>query len=100
MSERPAKGVFTSWFEASISSVKAEELFVQNEELTLGEEAEWTAEQLKQDGVFRSLWGPALQMLKEMDSVGHHNSNGQEIRAPKTEAPTKRREDDPSYSFW
>ncbi|KAL8355503.1 hypothetical protein RB601_001024 [Gaeumannomyces tritici] len=68
--ECPEEGRASAWFEGSLSSAKAEDLFKANERLGLGEEAAWTVASMKQDGCFRALWEPALSMVKAMDHIG------------------------------
>lgn len=58
------------WFEASLSSAKAEAFFEANESLGIGEEAAWTVESMEEAGCFKALWEPALAMVKQMDHIG------------------------------
>lgn len=65
-----------SWYEASISSIKADELLKQNNTLELGDEATWTAETLENMGAAKSIYLPACEMIKQMNGIGYHNDNG------------------------
>ncbi|KAK0734901.1 hypothetical protein B0T26DRAFT_845453 [Lasiosphaeria miniovina] len=70
------EGEFPRWYEASITSTRAEALFLQNKSLRLGQKAEWDANTLLEQHIFEDIYGPALQMLKTMDHVGgNDNSN-------------------------
>ncbi|KAK0703161.1 hypothetical protein B0T26DRAFT_791920 [Lasiosphaeria miniovina] len=70
------EGEFPRWYEASITSTRAEALFLQNKSLGLGQKAEWDANTLLEQHIFEDIYGPALQMLKTMDHVGgNDNSN-------------------------
>ncbi|KAF5617440.1 hypothetical protein F52700_12635 [Fusarium sp. NRRL 52700] len=73
----PGNGPPGQWFETSISSVRAEEIFQENTGLEFGDKTHWTPEVLHQQGVFRAISEPALQMVTKMDHVGDSNSNGQ-----------------------
>ncbi|KAL8387577.1 hypothetical protein RB595_009814 [Gaeumannomyces hyphopodioides] len=68
--ECPKDGRASVWFEGSLSSAKAEDLFNANESLGLGEEAAWTVESMEKDGCFKALWEPALAMVKAIDHIG------------------------------
>lgn len=70
------EGEFPRWYEASITSTRAEALFLQNKPLRLGQKAKWDANTLLEQHIFEDIFGPALQMLKTMDHVGgNDNSN-------------------------
>ena len=77
-------GVFTSWYEASISSARAEELFKENETMTTGDESSWDTNTLTAAGVLDAVSGAALGMVRAMDGVGAKVDNGQscKFRAP------------------
>ncbi|KAF5552731.1 hypothetical protein FPHYL_8879 [Fusarium phyllophilum] len=77
----PANGRPGQWFETSISSVRAEEIFQENIGLEFGDKTHWTPEILHHQGVFRAISEPALQMVRKMDHVGDSNSNGQGPRS-------------------
>ncbi|KAH6670732.1 hypothetical protein B0J14DRAFT_102216 [Halenospora varia] len=69
-------GQMSSWYEVSISSVKADELFKQNEILELGDEAGWSPESISKLNAAQALYLPACEMLKQMDGIGYHSDNG------------------------
>ncbi|KAF5006544.1 hypothetical protein FDECE_7086 [Fusarium decemcellulare] len=98
----PGKGTPTQWFEASISSTRAEELMKENMSLKFGDSTKWTPEKLKEEGVMKALCEPALRMVRQMDRVGATNQNGQGPRTGQriydTIADSKDREKD--YQFW
>ncbi|KAJ9428652.1 hypothetical protein FOXG_00650 [Fusarium oxysporum f. sp. lycopersici 4287] len=73
----PENGRPGQWFETSISSTRAEEIFQENMGLEFGDKTHWTPETLQHQGVFRAIAEPALQMVSPMDHVGDSNSNGQ-----------------------
>lgn len=88
------------WFEASLSSAKAEALFKTNESLGLGEEAAWTVESMEEAGCFKALWEPALAMVKQMDHIGVETwaaRGGREAKAEKAPREEKGVDDD---GFW
>lgn len=70
------KGLANTWYEASISSARAERVFKENAGMEFGDEASWTADKLKEEGVFKNLYLPAIGMLEQMDGVGSGNDNG------------------------
>jgi hypothetical protein len=84
------------WYEASVSSAKAEELLKQNTTLELGDEAEWTPEKLEELDAASAMYIPACEMVKQMDGVGLHNDNGIDLQEASTEqaCPPK------PYVFW
>lgn len=45
----PVTGEFAQWFEASVSSVRLEELLQQNQVLVPGDEVDWTVHQIEQE---------------------------------------------------
>ena len=71
------KGVANVWYEASISSVRAEKAFQENANIEFGEVVEWTEKELRDEGVFRDLYRPAIAMVEGMDQIGAGNDNGQ-----------------------
>lgn len=99
-------GRVASWYEASVSSARADDLFRQNETLRVGDEPDWTVERLQEAGVFRDLYGPAAAMVKRMDGVGVLGDNGQGerlSRAPGTRgaaADALKGAESPRRSFW
>lgn len=75
---RAGKGVAARWYEASVISTTMERLFRENETLNLGEKTSWDLQTLQIYGgedVFSALYGPALQMLSQMDQVGGNDCN-------------------------
>lgn len=75
---RVGKGGEQRWYEASVSSLNLEKLLAKNKSLKIGERAEWSQSDLRQNGILESLCCPALQMLKYMDQVGGMENNHQE----------------------
>ncbi len=73
--ENRDKGDFQRWYEAAVVSTDLEELCRKNLSLKLGEKADWDVQDLKNRGVLRDLYGPALQMVCAMDHVGRHDDN-------------------------
>lgn len=84
--DSPETGVFSQWFEASISSARLEELLQQNERLIPGEEADWTVEQVQKEGLLGELTDEAFAIVKEIDGVGVLCDNGHEKRKSRDEA--------------
>ncbi|KAF7558889.1 hypothetical protein G7046_g5266 [Stylonectria norvegica] len=79
----PGEGCPTQWFEAAITSTRAEELLMENVELEVGDKTSWTPEQFQKEGAFDQLCEPTLRMIAQMDEVGRTNNNG---FRPKAEA--------------
>ncbi|CAK7268289.1 hypothetical protein SEPCBS119000_002984 [Sporothrix epigloea] len=76
--DNPSRGVFTSWYEASVVSAAAEAAFRENETLQVGEVASWgTMGTAALDEMYESAFRPALQLVQEMDGVGVLVDNGQ-----------------------
>ncbi len=73
--ESRAKGEFPRWYEAAVVSPELDNMYQQNLFLKVGEKAEWDVEDLKARGLLRSIYSPALQMLRTMDHVGRHDDN-------------------------
>lgn len=73
-------GEFSQWYEATISSVRLEELLRQNAELIPGEQAGWDAEQMAQEGLFKDLYEHAASVIQQMDGVGLVCNNGYDMR--------------------
>ncbi len=80
--DRGAKGEAQYWYEASIVSPLIEALFRQNKSLEFGQKTEYTAATL-QAGLFRTLYGPAIEMVKLMDQMGHNENNHAPWSPPK-----------------
>jgi len=105
MTEAVARGVFSSWYEASVSSVKAEEIFVENEGIATGDESQWDIGTLSAAGVLEALYTPALEMVRQMDGVGATVDNGQggRYRAPAwnvRQAEARREAEASGGEFW
>ncbi|KAF4419506.1 hypothetical protein FACUT_11412 [Fusarium acutatum] len=77
----PGNGRPSQWFETSISSIRAEDIFQENIDLEFGDKTHWTPEILHHQGVFKAISEPALQMVRKMDHVGDSNLNGQGPRS-------------------
>lgn len=71
------------WHEVSISSVVANEMFEENTNLEVGNDASWTPEILSKCEAAQAMYLPALTMLKQMDGVGYHNDHGYPEESPK-----------------
>lgn len=85
----------TSWYEISIESPTLNEMFEENTKLDIGAEISYTTEQDTQPLLIQHLCLPACQMLKHLDGVGFHNSNGITVeRHPKLQPIN------PPYQFW
>jgi len=78
------KGIFSCWYEASVSSAKAEAIFAENETLAIGDESRWDVGTLTVAGVLEAVYKPALEMIRQMDGVGAKVDNGQgsKLQAP------------------
>ncbi|RSL46208.1 hypothetical protein CEP53_010432 [Fusarium sp. AF-6] len=99
----PGKGSPTQWFEAHISSTRAEEIFKENLSLEFGEKTRWTAEKLMEDGVLSALCEPALRMATKMDHIGESNSTSQGFRTTGRQAYgtiDSTRDGKQEYQFW
>lgn len=73
-------GVFSQWYEVSISSVRLEEILKQNENLVPGDHANWTVDQLQEEGIFTDLYNQAVEVVKRINGVGVDCDNGIEER--------------------
>lgn len=82
-------GIFSQWFEASVSSVGLEEVFKENESMIPGDEAKWTVEQLTEENVLQEL-SVAFEIVKKIDGLGvecdshyaqRHDSRAKALRA-------------------
>ncbi|CAK7210431.1 hypothetical protein SCUCBS95973_000781 [Sporothrix curviconia] len=79
--DNPARGMFTSWYEASVVSAEAEAAFRENETLPVGEMAAWGGVGTSAlDEMYESAFRPALQLVQKMDGVGVLVDNGQADR--------------------
>lgn len=81
--DNPLTGEFAQWFEASVSSVRLEELLQQNQDLVPGDEADWSVEQIEQEKLLTDIYQQAAEIVKKMDGVGVECDNGHELRRPK-----------------
>ncbi|KAK4136680.1 hypothetical protein BT67DRAFT_454463 [Trichocladium antarcticum] len=73
--QRRSKGEVPRWYEAAVVSPAAEDLFQQNLSLGLGDKTGWDVGTLRERGILRGVYGPALQMVREMDHVGRSDDN-------------------------
>ncbi|THV51558.1 hypothetical protein BGAL_0107g00310 [Botrytis galanthina] len=76
--EKRELNVETNWQEISITSVAMDKLLQQNMTLELGEEVQWTVQDLAAKKVSNTLIKPACTMLAQMDGVGFYN-DGQDL---------------------
>lgn len=70
LSDNLETGVFSQWFEVTVSSVRLEELLEQNKRLIPGDEAEWTVEQLQQENLLTEIYQQTAEVVKKMNGVG------------------------------
>lgn len=83
-------GIFSQWFEASVSSARLEELLEQNKSLIPGDEAEWTVEQLLQENLLAELYQQTAEIVKKINGIGVICDNAHEKRPrPKKSGPYK-----------
>jgi hypothetical protein len=68
-------GCPNTWYEAYLTSVRAEKVFQENQQLELGDEAQWSAQDMSGEGVFSALIAASLEMVKQMDMIGSNGSN-------------------------
>ncbi|KIH86304.1 hypothetical protein SPBR_08115 [Sporothrix brasiliensis 5110] len=74
----PRRGVFTTWYEASVVSAAAEAAFQENEKLPLGCVAAWgSGGSNAREEMYEAAFGPALKLVQKMDGVGVLIDNGQ-----------------------
>lgn len=66
------------WFEAYVTSNKADEALVENSQLAFAEEASWTFESLKESAAFKDLLEHAANTVRQMDGVGFWVNNQQD----------------------
>ncbi|CAG9971242.1 unnamed protein product, partial [Clonostachys byssicola] len=67
------KSGLDEWYEVSLSSSKADDVFRGNMNLGFGESAGWELSEL--DGIWADICRPALDMLSQMDDIGGANDN-------------------------
>lgn len=77
-SEKPG---LVHWYEVSISSAELKSILEENQKLEVGEEAKWSPKEISQSGIAKSIYLPALEMLKKMDGIGQYNHNGLDVRS-------------------
>ncbi|CAK7216811.1 hypothetical protein SBRCBS47491_002954 [Sporothrix bragantina] len=81
LADNPTRGMFTSWYEASLVSAEAEAAFQENEALPVGEMATWGGVGTAAlDDMYESAFRPALRLVQKMDGVGVLVDNGQSER--------------------
>lgn len=86
----------TTWWEASVSSVKLDKAFEENNGLELGDAPTWTLEDLLASEVTAALCVPACDMVKQMDVVGQYNYN----RVSQSALEKNNREAPNADKFW
>lgn len=99
----PGKGSPTQWFEAHVSSTRAEEIFEENLGLVFGERTGWTAEKMLKDGMLSAVCEPALRMVTQMDHIGESNSTSQGFQTTGGQAYgtiESTRDGKQEYQFW
>ncbi|OBS26464.1 hypothetical protein FPOA_00407 [Fusarium poae] len=98
----PGSGRVGQWFEATISSVRAEHELQENVGLELGEKTSWSSDSLERHGAFRAICEPAIRMVRHMDTVGNSNANGHGTRTdqPFFDAVEDSRKRAKNYSYW
>ncbi|KAK4193382.1 hypothetical protein QBC35DRAFT_481420 [Podospora australis] len=74
--KQEARGNFHRWYEAAVLSAALEKTFELNAHIKIGEKADWHSKTLKEEGVFLSLYSPAMKMLAQMDNHGRMDDNG------------------------
>ncbi|KAJ4271761.1 hypothetical protein NW762_000467 [Fusarium torreyae] len=98
----PEDGLLGQWFEASVSSIRAEELLKENAELEFGERSRWTPDTMEREGALKAVCEPALRMVSQMDQVGSSNENGHGPRTDRRAYDTiqESKERDKKAFFW
>ncbi|KAH7410920.1 hypothetical protein BKA64DRAFT_741554 [Cadophora sp. MPI-SDFR-AT-0126] len=79
--DQPPIKKLTTWYEASVTSIKLDSFLKQNENLDLGDETAWTLEDTANMEVSKAIYSPALEMLKQMDGIGQNGHNGSDYRS-------------------
>lgn len=74
----PNEGRFPAWFEAHITSDRANNALEENSSLGFAEEAAWTPEDLQDSGAIDDLLQSAANTVKRMDGVGFWVNNLQD----------------------
>ncbi|RFN53040.1 hypothetical protein FIE12Z_2623 [Fusarium flagelliforme] len=95
-------GQIGQWYEASISSIKAEDVLQENVGLELGEQTSWSTDELKRHGAFKAVCEPAIRMVRQMDKVGNSNENGHGTQTdqPPFDAIQYLEDKEKKYSYW
>ncbi|KAJ4137777.1 hypothetical protein NW768_003367 [Fusarium equiseti] len=98
----PRHGQIPQWYEATISSIKAEDVLQENVGLELGEQASWSTDELKRHGAFKAVCEPAIRMVRQMDKVGNSNENGHGTQTdqPPFDAVQYLEDKEKKYSYW
>ncbi|PSR91929.1 hypothetical protein BD289DRAFT_481367 [Coniella lustricola] len=92
-------GHLSQWYQISVSSVRLEELLKLNESLIPGDEAEWTVEQLENEGVFRDLYHQATDLVSKIDGVGVTCDDGRYQQIQQEVSARQRQGIERSYHF-
>ncbi|KAI1650466.1 uncharacterized protein F4817DRAFT_312835 [Daldinia loculata] len=69
------RGQLPTWYEVSLQSKVINEALQQNRDLEMGEEVSWTPQQLQQAGAFDEIITSAIEVVKNIDGVGHWGDN-------------------------
>ncbi|KAI1068248.1 hypothetical protein LB507_004847 [Fusarium sp. FIESC RH6] len=95
-------GQIGQWYEASISSIKAEDVLQENVGLELGEQTSWSTDEMKRLGAFKAVCEPAIRMVRQMDKVGNTNENGHGTQTdqPPFDAIQYLEDKEKKYSYW
>jgi hypothetical protein len=98
----PGSGRIGHWFEARISSIRADAALQENLGLELGEKTLWSPDDLERYGALRAICEPAIRMVRQMDLVGNSNENGHGTQTdqPPFDAVEDLRNRNKNYSFW
>ncbi|KAL2166452.1 hypothetical protein VTG60DRAFT_2760 [Thermothelomyces hinnuleus] len=73
--EKRDNGEVPRWYEAAVVSLELEDIFQQNAFLKIGEKASWDATDVRNRGIFPSIYSLALQMVRHIDHVGRLDDN-------------------------
>ncbi|PFH56859.1 hypothetical protein XA68_15854 [Ophiocordyceps unilateralis] len=72
----PHNGTPIIWYEASVSSLKAQDMFAENYDMALGSRATWDGDELEAEGVLEDICRPGFGIITQMDDIGSLNDNG------------------------
>lgn len=86
------------WWEVSMSSKSATEMFQENQHLELGEMAKWTQQDLIQKGVIRELSLLTMDVVTRIDSIGYHNKRTTTTSAKESSSEKAKISD--NIGFW